>query len=105
MKQIRHKYNAKACEADGIKFPSKLERAYYMRLKRLQESGEVLFFLRQTPFHLPGGIKYVVDFQIFTSSGEVVFVDTKGYDTPASKIKRKQVEAIYPVEIEIVKKV
>lgn len=96
-----HKYHAKACELDGIKFASKLEAGYYLRLSHLKNSGEIVFFLMQVPFRLPGGVKYLCDFQIFWASGEVTFVDTKGVDTPVSKIKRKQVEALYPVKIEI----
>lgn len=98
---IRHKFNAKACQADGEKFPSKLERSYYNQLKMRQLNGEVLFFLRQTPFHLPG-MKYVADFTVFLASGDVEFIDVKGRDTPMSKAKRKAVEELYPVTIKIV---
>ncbi len=98
---IKHKFNAKPCEADGKKFPSKLERSYYNQLKLRQASGEVLFFLRQIPFDIPGG-KYVTDFAVFLNSGDVEFVDTKGMDTPMSKLKRKAVEQLYPVTIKIV---
>lgn len=99
----KHKFNAKACESDGIKFSSKAERSYYNRLKLLQKSGEVLFFLMQVPFRLPGNIKYFCDFQIFYSDGTVSFVDVKGVSTPLFILKKKQVEQMYPVNIEIVK--
>ncbi|MFB5619517.1 MAG: DUF1064 domain-containing protein [Nitrosopumilus sp.] len=98
------KYNAIACEEDGFKFPSRMELNYYRKLKLLKMSGEVLYFLRQVPFHLPGGVKYVVDFVEFWRDGNVVYVDVKGYDTPLSKSKRKIVESLYPVKIEIFKK-
>lgn len=98
---IKHKFFAKACEADGKKFPSQLERNYYFQLKTRQRIGEVLFFLRQVPFEIPG-TKYVVDFVVFLASGEVEFIDTKGMDTAMSKIKRKAVEELYPVTIKIV---
>lgn len=100
---IFHKFHAKPCEFDGFKFSSKLEGRYYNELKIKKASGEVVFFLRQVPFHLPGNVKYLVDFVIFLSNGSVEFVDTKGLDTPLSIAKRKQVEALYPVEIKIVK--
>lgn len=100
----KHKFGAKKCERDGKKFPSLLERRYYDTLKLRQQIGEVLFFLCQVPFDLPGGIKYWCDFQVFLSDGSVEFVDTKGRDTQVSLNKRKQVEAIYPVEIKIVSK-
>jgi hypothetical protein len=101
---LRHKFGAIRTEVDNIKFASKLEASYYHQLKLRQAAGEVLFFLMQVPFRLPGGVKYVVDFCVFLSSGDVEFIDTKGMDTPTSILKRKQVEALYPVEIKIVKK-
>lgn len=105
VKRRRHKFGAIKCEQDGKKFPSKLEARYYNRLLTLQKAGEVVFFLMQVPFHLPGGVKYVVDFQIFYANGEISFVDTKGKDTTLSIAKRKIVENIYPIQIEIVSKV
>lgn len=99
---VRHKYGAKITEADGIKFSSKKEAAYYQSLKIRQRVGEVVFFLRQVPFHLPGGTKYTVDFQEFLADGTVRFVDVKGMQTKEFIRAKKQVEAIYPVEIEIV---
>jgi len=46
---MKHKFFAKRTECDGIKFSSKKEAKRYNELKTLQKSGEVLFFLRQTP--------------------------------------------------------
>lgn len=101
----RHKFGAIRCERDGKSFPSKLEARYYDKLRLLQNNGQVLFFLRQIPFDLPGKIKYVCDFQVFYSNGEISFVDTKGKDTALSQTKRKMVEELYPVTIEIVSKI
>lgn len=105
LKAARHKFGAVRCERDGIKFPSLLERRYYDALKVRQAQGEVIFFLCQTPFHLPGNIKYLCDFQVFLADGTIEFVDTKGRDTPVSINKRKTVEALYPIEIKVVTKV
>lgn len=104
-KAQRHKFGAVRCEIDGKKFPSRLERRYYEQLLLRQKGGDVIFFLRQVPFDLPGGVKYVTDFQVFLSDGSVEFVDTKGRDTQMSIAKRKIVESLYPVEIKIVTKV
>ena len=102
--KIKHKYGAKPTERDGIKFASKAESKYYEKLKLLQKNGDILFFLRQTPFHLPGNVKYLVDFVEFWASGDVVFTDVKGFFTPISSLKIKQVEDCYfPVKINIVK--
>lgn len=104
-KVVHHKFGAIACERDQKKFPSRLERRYYDLLKMRQSSGDVLFFLRQVPFDLSGGVKYIVDFQVFLANGTVEFIDTKGRDTPLSIAKRKIVEDLYPIEIQIVTKV
>jgi hypothetical protein len=101
----RHKFFAKPCEVDGIKFPSQLEANYYRKLKIRQRAGDVVFFLRQVPFYLPGGVKYVCDFQEFRQDGTVHFIDVKGVETSSFIDKKKIVEALYPIEIEVVKKV
>jgi hypothetical protein len=96
---IKHKFRAKPQEYDGIKFASKKETQRYIHLQNLQKSGEVLFFLRQVPFYLPGGVKYVLDFMIFWADGSVTMEDVKGLKTPMYIAKKKIVEAIYPIEI------
>ena len=100
---IRHKFGAVRTVKDGISFPSKAEARFYEELLMRQRIGDVLFFLRQVPFHLPGGVRYVVDYQIFQSDGRVRFIDVKGFETPEFKNKKKLVEAIFPIEIEVVK--
>ena len=101
MKFNKHKYSAIKVEYDGIRFDSKKEGRYYNELKLRVQSGEVVFFLRQTPFHIGGGT-YRVDFQEFHADGTVHFVDVKGFKTKAFNKSKKQVEAMYPVKIEIV---
>lgn len=97
---MRHKYLAKKTEIDGIKFPSKKEAKRYTELKLLQQTGEVVFFLRQVPFHLPGNVKYVCDFQVFWKDNRVSFEDTKGFKTLLYITKKKIVESLYPIKIE-----
>lgn len=100
---IRHKFGAVQTVSDGIKFSSKKEAAYYDRLKLRKQSGEVIQFLRQVPFHLPGSVRYVVDFQEFHADGTVHFVDVKGMETTEFKAKRRMVEELYaPIKIETV---
>jgi len=105
MKTIRHKFNAVRCESDGKKFPSLLEKNYYNQLVFRQKAGDIVFFLRQISFDLPGNVHYRADFQIFNNDGTIDFVDTKGKDTPISIAKRKMVEELYPVKIKIVTRV
>ena len=99
MKLIKHKFKVKPTELDGIKFASKKEGVRYLELKQLKELGKVTFFLRQTPFHLPGNIKYVCDFLVFWEDGTTTVEDVKGFKTPTYKAKKKMVESIYPIEI------
>lgn len=95
----RHKYNAVRCEEDGIKFPSKSERNRYLVLGLKKSAGEVLFFLMQVPFHLPGGIIYKLDFLVFWADGNITWEDVKGMKTAVYKLKKKQVEALYGITI------
>ncbi len=97
--KAKSKYSAKATVVDGMRFDSKKEAKRYGDLKLLRRSGEVDFFLRQVPFHLPGPTKYLLDFLVFWSSGLVTFEDVKGHRTETYIMKKKQVEDLYGVEI------
>lgn len=96
---IRHKFNAKKTELDGITFPSKKEAKRYKELKMLKDSSEVLFYLRQVPFHLPGNVRYVCDFMVFWSNGEITIEDVKGMKTDMYIVKKKILEDTYPIHI------
>lgn len=87
---------------NGILFDSVKEMNYCKDLQLLQKAGELKFYLQQVPFDLPGGVKYRVDFVEFHEDGSVRFVDVKGIETPGFIMKKKQVEALYPVVIETV---
>ncbi len=100
-KILKHKFNAKPQKIDEFYFDSKKEAEYFGKLKILQKANEILFFLRQVPLDLPGGIKYKVDFVEFHTDGSIHFVDIKGFMTPLAKNKIKQVENLYPIKIEI----
>jgi hypothetical protein len=102
---VKHKFSAQRTTVDDINFDSKIESRYYQNLKMLQRSGELLFFLRQVPIHLPGKTKLVIDFVEFWKDGNVVFTDVKGVETETFKLKRRQVEELYPIEINVVTKV
>ena len=100
----RHKFRARQAirvwdDGSEIKFQSRKEARYFDKLQLAERSGELVFFLRQVPFHLPGGVTYRVDFQEFWRDGTVRFVDVKGHRTKEYIRAKKQVEALYPVEI------
>jgi hypothetical protein len=105
----RSKYGAVATRVDGIRFASKKEAAYYDTLKLLQKAGEIDFFLMQVPFSLPGGVRYLADFVTFNgdcgggnlaTSYSIRVIDCKGFKTPEYRLKKKQIKALYEIEIE-----
>lgn len=97
---MRHKFNAKITDVDGIKFHSKKEAQYYEELLLKQKAGIVLYHHRQVPIALPGKVTYRVDFLEFHSNGTVHYIDVKGYRTKEYIAKKKMVEALYPFTIE-----
>lgn len=115
MRSVRHKFNAKPVKLDDGKFfRSSLEYKYYEQLLLRQKAGDVLFFLREVPVQLskivtPGKkdkwLTYKVDFVEFLSNGEVVFTETKGSETETYKKKKALFESIYPVKLNVVKRV
>lgn len=90
---------------NSIRFHSKLEAKYYQYLLLLKSQNLISFFLMQVPFHLPGNTKYLLDFLIVHNDNSISYIDTKGLDTPISILKRKLVQSLYPVYIEIIKHV
>ena len=96
----KSKYRAIPTVIDGIRFASKRESQFYTALYQLKEKNLILYFLMQVPIKLPGNVKYVVDFLVFYSDGNVRYIDAKGMKTPMYKLKKKQVEALYPIIIE-----
>ncbi len=107
---MKHKFGAKRCSVDDKSFGSKLEARFYVQLQMRQKAGDILFFLTQVPFSLPGNITYRLDFMVFYApkdgeAGEIEFVETKGFMTDTARIKLAQVEDIYGIKIKIVKEV
>lgn len=99
-----HKFKAKPVKSDGHHFGSTAEYNFGLHLELEKKNGNVVFYLRQVPFHLPGGVKYVVDYMVFNHDGTINFIDVKGVETKEFITKKKIVEALYPIEIKVVKK-
>ena len=111
------KYGAKPEVLDGIRFDSRLEAKRYRELVLLQKAGEIKYFLRQVPFDIPGA-RYFLDFLVVrffvigTARADVnplnwshlTYEDAKGVDTPVSALKRRQVEKLYGIKIDLVRK-
>jgi hypothetical protein len=93
------KYGNKKVTIHGHAFDSKKEANYYLQLLARQQADEVAMFLMQVPIALPGGIKYVIDFVVFLADGTVEWVDVKGMKTDVYRLKKRQVEELYPIGI------
>lgn len=103
-RMTRHKFNAqRTTSSNGRSYASKAEAKYAATLALRKRVGEVLFWLEQVPLSLPGKTKYVVDFLEFHADGTAHFVDVKGMETAMFRLKKRQVEELYPIEIEVVK--
>lgn len=117
MRQRGNKYSAKKSVVDGIKFDSKREARRYSDLKLLQGAGQIHNLELQVKYPLmvregvhvksrteryPNGrkVSYLADFRYFdVKTGAEIVEDVKGFDTPASRIKRACVEAYYGIQI------
>ena len=94
----QNKYKNKKVVYDGIKFDSKKEGAYYLKLKVLEEKGIIKNLQRQVKFELLPtfkfnggtirGISYYADFT-YIQDDKLHIVDTKGIRTEVYKIKKK----------------
>ena len=98
-----HKYGVSAKDqrtCEGITFDSRREMLRYQDLLLLKKGGVVLTFLRQVPFHLPGGVIYRLDFMPFWADGTITFEDVKGMRTESYKAKKRMVEDLFaPITI------
>ena len=100
------KYKAVKTVVDGITFASKREAYYYRLYSKMQEAGMIKNLKLQTsiPFKLNGEkvFTYKPDFEYDDENGHHI-VDVKGVETPLFRLKKKLIEKLYKINIEIVK--
>jgi len=99
----KSKYGNQRVEIGGMKFDSKHEATVYTELMRRQLARELKCVLRQVPFDLPGGIKYIADFVTIAPDMRIEGIyDAKSEATRKNRVyinKKKQIKAIYGIEI------
>ncbi len=76
----------------------------YTWLKLMETVGVIKYIVRQVPFDLPGNSIHRIDFMAVTEKGNV-FIEAKGRDLALGKLKRKQVEELYNINIHVVSSV
>lgn len=90
------KFGAERTDRDGQRFDSLLEADVYDALR-----AQGALFLRQVPFHLPGGGTYRLDFLQITDPAAVRLIDAKGVLTQLYRTKKRLVEQLYaPLRID-----
>ena len=105
------KYYSKKVIVDNIKFDSKKEANYYLKLKVLEKSGVIINLELQKEYLLQESFKinkktrrkitYKADFTYFsTLDDKIHVVDVKGFKTEIYKLKKKLFEYKYGIEIE-----
>lgn len=118
-KRTRNKHNAQKVTLDGITLASKLEARRYTQLRAMEQAGDITN-LRVHPAYeilhawtqLDGKgtriqcVKYEGDFEyVEPATRKHVVEDTKGQDTPESKMKRKFFMSKYPeIELRVLRK-
>ena len=98
----RSKYGNRRVEVDGKKFDSQHEADVYAELILRVKAGELKTVLRQVPFDLPGGIRYVADFLTVDADNRVTVYDAKSEATKKNRVyinKKKQVRDCCGLEI------
>lgn len=98
----RRKYRNTPTTHTGIHFDSKKESKRFQMLELLKHTGEVVWFTRQVPFWLEGGVRMVVDFLVmYADERGLRLEDTKTpiTTTQAYINKKKQLRARYGLEV------
>lgn len=107
----QNKYKNKSVEYHGIKFDSKKEMAYYIKLEILEQKGIIKDLELQKSFELQPSFKlngktykkitYKADFSyISVEDNKLHVIDVKGFKTEVYKLKKKMFAYKYGIEIE-----
>jgi len=111
------KYNNKITYIDGIKFDSLAEYDRYLELKCLECAGEINSLKLQPRFDfimpINGWDSIIPTKKIFTYKADFSYYkkdkvsptieDVKGFETAVFKLKKKLIEALYNIKIELIK--
>jgi hypothetical protein len=97
---------------DGMRFDSKAELRRWNELVMLQRAGQIHDLRRQEAFVLAPpaklhgetrarpAIRYVADF-VYREGGKRVVEDTKGMDTPMSRLKRHLMLTVHGIQVRL----
>ena len=103
------KYRNKPMVFEGVRYHSKAELAFEMRLRLLKANRVVSYWLRQVPFSMPADTnteraeRYLLDALVVMTSGQIRLCEVKGFMTGLAKSKIATISATYHVSIEIIR--
>ncbi len=102
IKSKRSKYGAIKVRLDGHVFDSKAEAARYQELRTFEIAGVISnlgvhrrFTIHVNNLHI---CEYICDFD-YREDGKLVIEDVKGMKTPAYKLKKKLMLAVFGISI------
>lgn len=98
-----NKYGAVKTEYRGVKYDSKAEARYAMRLDLLVRANEIHSWQRQVTIQLGPDFTTKVDFLVFTKYGAVEAHEVKGVETPRFRDVRRLWAKYGPCTLVIVK--
>lgn len=100
----RNKFSAQGEVVNGIKFHSRKEAEYARELQMKLAQGLIRGFTTQVSMRLNPfcSERIVIDFLVIHLDGTEQYIDTKGWDTPEGKRKRKTLRESMGIEITIV---
>lgn len=106
-KMRKSKYGAVKTTVDGFVFDSKREAGHYCELKMEEADGKISSIEIHPSYNVEINgqhiCRVVLDFRYWDKCNQRTrVVDTKGMDTPISKLKRKLVEAQHNIMVEVV---
>jgi hypothetical protein len=107
------KYHNRKTTLNGIVFDSALEARRWQELLLWQRGCVISGLERQVPLVIVEGVKLhgatrarppirlIVDFVYVNGSGETIYEDAKGYETPASLMKRHLLKALHGIDVRL----
>jgi len=121
MNYNKNKYHAKKVEFDGIIFDSKKEGMHYLKLKDMQNRGEIENLRLQVPFELlpaiykdeivhlktkdkivkklvQRAVNYVADF-VYEKDGVQYVIDAKGMRLSDYILKKKMMRSLLGIDV------
>lgn len=102
----KNKYGAVRTQVGCLTFASKREAKHYQELKLRERNGSISNLVLQPSYNIEINgqhiCKVVLDFYYMDRDRKEHTIDVKGRDNALSKLKRKLVQAMYKIEVEIV---